>query len=697
MRVLTQKSLFGILVKSSKNNFFINKKQILFMQEIKSFKDLPDENLVTGGHSLCAGCCSSIGLRLALLALGKNTIIINSSGCLTLQPTYPYNPFRVPWIHLAIETGGSGATGIYAALKVLKKDKDVNILAYIGDGSTYDIGLQSLSNALERNDNFIYVCYNNQNFANCLSTSSLIMTENGLKNITEVKPRDMIYAFDQKIHKLVLKKCTGVFNNGVREIFEVGTNHHVIKATSNHPFLVLKRNGRGRKNSFIWKTLAELRVGDGIVVLKSLNTVNPFKFSPIKESKVGDYKVIYINEITIPKISSSELMEYLGIYVGDGWTRAKRGEIGFALPEEKKARKRLLKLHSRVFSSKINVIDEVYLSIYSVNLVRFINSLGFGHGAKNKTIPSWIFMLPKDEKEAFVKGLLFSDGYKEGRSMKYVSSSFELLRRLRLLLQTMNYRAGKIHWRNIKKGTVCGKRRLLKDTWSGMLVFSRKRSWNVEKYPSQYRYTNFLIENEYFDVEKIKYIIPTGIEPTLDLRVKDEHNFISDGIVVHNTGVQMSSATPKFAWTTTTPLGNPFMRKPITKIVASHRIPYVATASVGFAIDYINKVKKAASIKGAKFIDLLTPCQPGWGIDSEKMVHVAKLGVETGAWPLYEITNGKFVLNYKPDKLKPVKEYLQLQRRFKHLKEKEIKEIQNLIDKQWELLVKGKFWEAEEY
>lgn len=297
------------------------------MEQIKSFKELPDSNLVTGGSSLCQGCGAALGLKLALLALGKRTIIINASGCLTLQPTYPYTPFLVPWCHLAMENAAAAATGIWSALKALKKEKDINIVCYAGDGAAYDIGLQALSGAIQNKTNFIFICYNNSAFA--------------------------------------------------------------------------------------------------------------------------------------------------------------------------------------------------------------------------------------------------------------------------------------------------------------------------------------------------------------------------------NTGVQMSSATPKFAYTTTTPLGNPFERKPITKILAAHRAPYVATACVCEPIDFINKLKKAAKIRGPKFIDLLTPCPTGWGFDPSNTIEIGREAVQSGAWPLYEIESGKFTLNSR--KTKSVREYLLLQARFAHLKEREIKEIQDWINEEWKLLQKGRFWEAREY
>ncbi len=136
------------------------------MEKIKTIKDVPDHKLTVGGGPLCGGCPASLGLKFALMSLGKDTIIVNASGCMTLYVTYPYMPVKVPWIHNAIENAGATATGIYAALKQLKKDERVTILVWAGDGATYDIGFQSLSGSMTRGDKFIYVCYNNQSFGN---------------------------------------------------------------------------------------------------------------------------------------------------------------------------------------------------------------------------------------------------------------------------------------------------------------------------------------------------------------------------------------------------------------------------------------------------------------------------------------------------------------------------------------------------
>jgi len=663
------------------------------------------KELLSRGHRLCPGCGAPIIVRQVLLAADTPVVVACPTGCLEVATTiYPYTAWKIPWIHCAFENVAATLSGVETAYRSLKKQgkikEDIRFIAFGGDGGTYDIGLQALSGALERGHRMLYVCYDNEAYMNCLSTSSLIMTKEGLKKITEIKEGDQIYAFDQKTYQLVLKKCIGVFDNGIKDVYEVATLHHSIKATANHPFLVLKRNGRGKKNNFVWKTVSEMKIGDEIVVLKNLDEGKSFNLDFNKVEK-GDYKVNRLNEINLPEYSSPDLMKYLGIWVGDGWVRDKKGEVGFALPENSKAREVLVDLHSKIFGGKIRT-DEMYVYINSVNLARFIDSLGFGSGAKNKVIPSWIFTLPKEEKESFVQGLMLSDGYKTGNSLRYVSANYELLRRLRLLLQTMGFRVGKIHWQRKEKGTKCVNKKLLKDSEYGYICFSKRKKWNTEKYPNQYRYQNFLVDNKYFEVEKVRSIKLVGKEPTLDLRVEDEHNFIADGIVVHNTGIQRSSASPKGAHTTTSPPGKAIpegkseVRKNLTEIVVAHNIPYAAQASPAYHMDLIKKVQKALAVNGPSFINVLSPCPRGWRYPAEKSIEIAKLAVLTGFWPLYEVENGKYRITYKPKKKRPLREFLEAQGRFRHLLREENKHIVEELEKEIEIQQRELFTRAGE-
>ena len=645
-------------------------------------------HLFTAGHTACSGCGQAIAARLVVDITGKNTIIANNTGCLEVFSTkYPESAWGVPWIHSLFENAAAVASGIEAALKYLGIKDKINVICQAGDGGTADIGLQALSGMWERGHDILSICYDNEAYMNCLSLSSLIHTEAGLKKITDIKVGDEVYAFDQNTRQLVLKKCSGVFDNGKKEVFELATRHNSIKATGNHPFLVLKRNGRGRENSFVWKLLQDIKIGDRIVALKNMNgSGRPFSFPEIKKTAKGDYKVNKVNDINIPQETDAGLMKYLGIFVGDGWRRKGRGEIGFALPEGKEAREVLVALHNEIFASPINK-DDNYLSLNSVNLAKFIDVLGFGQGAKNKIIPGWVFTLPKEQKEAFVEGLMLADGYDHQGSKRYVSASFELLKRLRLLLQTINYRVGKIHIQTKKKGSLCVKRKLLKDSEYGYICFSRKKGKDMKKYPTQYRYQDFLAENEFFQTDEVIGIESKGLEPTLDLRVEDEHNFIADGIVVHNTGVQRSGLTPFDTSTSTTPigsqsLGNPRPKKPMPEIAVAHGLVYVATASSGYPRDIENKVKKAISLKGPKYLQIHVPCPLGWRHGSQQTLDIAKLAVETGLYPLIEYENGKLTNARKLSQIKPVEEYLKFQGRFKHIlaSAEEVKKIQAIAD-----------------
>jgi len=153
-----------------------------------------------------------------------------------------------------------------------------------------------------------------------------------------------------------------------------------------------------------------------------------------------------------------------------------------------------------------------------------------------------------------------------------------------------------------------------------------------------------------------------------------------------NTGVQRSGLTPFDTNTTTSPagsasFGNLRPKKPMPEIANAHGIPYVATASAGFAQDLQRKVKKALSLKGPKYIQVHVPCPLGWRHETNLTIQVAKLAVETGLYPLVEYENG-IISARRQITPKPVEEYLKVQGRFKHLLKnpEEIKKIQEIAD-----------------
>lgn len=154
-----------------------------------------------------------------------------------------------------------------------------------------------------------------------------------------------------------------------------------------------------------------------------------------------------------------------------------------------------------------------------------------------------------------------------------------------------------------------------------------------------------------------------------------------------NTGAQRSGATPYKSWTNTTPASQPNDRpkKDIIGIMTAHGIPYTATASVAFPDDLINKVKQAKEMDGTRFIHLFSPCPPGWKMDPDQTVNVARKAVETNVFPLLEVIDGTdWTLNQIPDDPQPVDEYLNLQGRFDHLDKQDVKKVQDMVKERFD-------------
>ena len=158
-----------------------------------------------------------------------------------------------------------------------------------------------------------------------------------------------------------------------------------------------------------------------------------------------------------------------------------------------------------------------------------------------------------------------------------------------------------------------------------------------------------------------------------------------------NTGNQRSGSTPLGAITGTTPvLGKRQSPKDITAIMEAHCLPYIATANASYPLDLYQKVKKAKGIKGTRFIHVFAPCAPGWQFPYSDTIKIGQLSVETGLVVLYEIEDGIFRLTSaseslaRKDNLKPVREYLAEQGRFKDITEEQIAQLQDWINARWQ-------------
>jgi pyruvate ferredoxin oxidoreductase beta subunit len=201
-------------------------------------------------------------------------------------------------------------------------------------------------------------------------------------------------------------------------------------------------------------------------------------------------------------------------------------------------------------------------------------------------------------------------------------------------------------------------------------------------------------------LDKVRVIAQGGDGSTFDIgfgaisgmfeRGHDIMYVCYDNEAYMNTGIQRSGSTPTYARTTTSPpgkvsVGNLRPKKDLPQIAAAHGIPYVAVASVGYPMDLDRKVKKALSIRGPKYVQIHVPCPLGWGTEPSKTIDYARLAVNTGLYPLYEVEEGVTTVVKIPRRA-PVEEYLKGQVRFRHLfegagRKEEIAEIQKLADR----------------
>ena len=206
--------------------------------------------------------------------------------------------------------------------------------------------------------------------------------------------------------------------------------------------------------------------------------------------------------------------------------------------------------------------------------------------------------------------------------------------------------------------------------------------------------------------ENIKFVAFGGDGGTYDIgfqslsgAMERRHNLLyvclnNEGYM--NTGIQRSSATPRGADTTTSPVGEvqpgkPVNRKDLTEIMVAHNLPYVAQSAPHDWRDITKKAAKAFGTTGPTFLNVLSPCPRGWRADTAQTIELARLAAETCYWPLYEVEQGKYRLTYQPKKKLPLADWLKPQARFKHLflpqNEGLLEELQKDVDQRWEALL----------
>ena len=139
---------------------------------IRRMKDLPSSHLLGTGTPMCAGCGGLEALHEIYDLMGEKSVFVNAAGCMTLLSVYPFTPFRGSWLYTAMASAPAGAQGVRDALDILieqgrlSAQEDEEVVVLTGDGAAYGMGLSATSGAMERNLNFLYLCYDNEGYGN---------------------------------------------------------------------------------------------------------------------------------------------------------------------------------------------------------------------------------------------------------------------------------------------------------------------------------------------------------------------------------------------------------------------------------------------------------------------------------------------------------------------------------------------------
>jgi pyruvate ferredoxin oxidoreductase beta subunit len=200
---------------------------------------------------------------------------------------------------------------------------------------------------------------------------------------------------------------------------------------------------------------------------------------------------------------------------------------------------------------------------------------------------------------------------------------------------------------------------------------------------------------------KINFVAYGGDGATADIglqwvsgAMERGHNMIYicyDNEAYMNTGIQRSSSTPLGASTTTSPAGSKIpgqttWKKNVPEIMRAHNIPYVATINPSYPFDLVEKVKKAAAVDGPAYLHAYSVCPTGWRMRTDLAVQLGRLAVETGVFPLYEVENGKTRITVDVPKFRPIRDYLKIQGRFRHLTDELIDEMEQRLHEEYQAI-----------
>ncbi len=369
--------------------------------------------------------------------------------------------------------------------------------------------------------------------------TQLFLNPDGPVAIQDVKPGQKVYAMDLNTLeprglRVVATQCTGI-----RQTYRLVTeNYRQIKATENHPFLVLVREPFSNVTRLDWRPLRSLRVGDRIGIARGVPNEGRPKQLDYTYPTIPGKGIKY--SPTLPKETTDELMWFLGLYVGDGYIeKAPSGRprrVFLAVPEKDRARRKLERIIPELFGIEWKP-KGLCVTVNSSVLADWICSLGFSGKAYEKRVPQWIFALPLSQKLAFIEGYMDADGCvrkhkiegnREYGQIVFASCNRPLLEDLKLLMIGCGLNPLKI-------SEYVKERRL----WKGQLKEYRAFYLCLNIRDNLRAIRERIVPRAGLEFVRIKSIEPLSEEPVYDIEVEGAHNFIANGIVVHNSKLTM--------------------------------------------------------------------------------------------------------------------------------------------------------------
>jgi|GEM_PF-2590 len=413
----------------------------------------------------------------------------------------------------------------------------------------------------------------------CLTADTIIFANPGAVPIAQIQPGQYVYSLDLENRKIIKQRVKALIYKGELPVFEVKVAGRSIKATFNHPFLALiyhKEDGKRRGRFKVeWRYLSDLKVGDYIAIVKKL----PDEGKPYKLPKVemetefvsrNQYRTFKVRtdkffrrtqkDLRLPEQTSEPFMWFLGAYLGDGGLRRKakgtpKNIVDIAFPASDTAcRQKLAQVLWEVFGYKLSFDSEPYrVRIHCTPIARLLSAIGLDRNAHTKSVPSWVFGLPHSQKLAFIAGYIDADGHvrRNGRNSDVILTSVNesMLRDIQRLAIACGLRVSDVYsfrYKVSSKGKIeerTGYRLLITGDLSPLVSYSVKVAANYKPRKYHHRYNSHhrskldaytTDEIGFARIESIRYI---GVEPTYDIEVEGVHNFIAEGIVVHNSEV----------------------------------------------------------------------------------------------------------------------------------------------------------------